>query len=312
MAASRKRKAPAGSPRRRTARKKKSTGVGKVVSWFLTAVFFLFSLGMLGYVVFFRTVQAQEVKDAAPEYHQSVVFEEPDPPIHEHDGEVLSTSGDKPKIAIIIDDMGYHHHEGEALLALPYELTFSFLPYAPFTTEAMETAYQQGKTILLHQPMQPKGVEWNPGEGALLVDQSQKEIEQLLATNLQRVQYATGVNNHMGSLFTEHNGPMTAVLQYIQDNNLFFVDSFTTSKSVGYTIAKDQGMKTARRHVFLDNKQDVQSICNQLEKLVVFAEKNGEGIGIGHPYPQTYEALKRCLPSQVERVMLVGVEKLVH
>lgn len=307
MAATRAKKKPV---RRRKKSKNNRSGLMKLFSWLLTIVFFFFTLGVLGYVVFFRTVQAQEL--SAYE-ESSIIFEEPDPPEHEHDGEAVQLPGyEKPRVAIIIDDMGYHQREGDALLELPYQLTFSFLPFAPFTSDAMETAYQKGKTILLHQPMQPKGLEWNAGEGALLKEQAPEEMRRLMEVNLQRVQYATGVNNHMGSLLTEYPEYMKVVVSYLQENGLFFVDSFTTSKSVGFQLAQERGLKTARRHVFLDNKQNVDKICEQLEKLVLFAEKNGEGIGIGHPYPQTFEALRKCLPAAVTRVKIVGVEQLVR
>lgn len=301
-------------PARRTAARKKNTSSGlpvKIVSWLLMLSLFVFSLGVLGYVVFFQTVQAAEFS-SYPTDEAGVVFEEPDPP--EHHAPVpggKSTSTEIPQIAIIIDDMGYHEKEGKALLEIPYQITFSFLPYAPFMTEAMETAYQNGRTVLLHLPMQPKSTKWSAGEGALLVDQSQSVQLKLLESELQLVHYATGVNNHMGSLFTEQREPMRAILGFLKDNGLFWVDSFTTADSVGFSLANEMGVKAARRHFFLDNQQQPEKICRQLGKLVAYAEEKGSAIGIGHPYPETVEALKKCLPEYDDRVAVVGVDELV-
>ncbi len=312
MASRQKRK----STGRSTARKKKnvSSGIGiKLLSWALMAVFLFISLGVLGYVVFFQTVQAAEVPDYPSDKISGVIFEEPDPPEHHEPAPPSKVPISKtPQISIIIDDMGYHQKEGEALLAIPYAITFSFLPYAPHMEGAMETAYQAGKTVLLHLPMQPKSDKWNAGEGALLVGESPAEQAELLEKNLQKVHYATGVNNHMGSLFTEQVEPMRAVLAYLKENGLFWVDSFTTSKSVGYQLAHEMGVKTARRHIFLDNEQKADKICEQLNKLVVYAEEKGSAIGIGHPYPQTVEALQECLPRYEQRVVVVGVNELVR
>ena len=44
----------------------------------------------------------------------------------------------RPKVAIIIDDMGHHLQVGNQLLALEINLTFSFLPDAPFTEQQAE------------------------------------------------------------------------------------------------------------------------------------------------------------------------------
>lgn len=299
--------------RRSAARKKKpvSTGIPvKIFSWILMFAFLAFSLGVLGYVVFFQTVEAAEIKEYSPE--QAVIFEEPDPPEH-HGAAGGDVQGDgAPQVAIIIDDMGYHKKEGNDLLAIPYALTFSFLPHAPHTKEVMETAYQSGRTVLLHLPMQPKSDRWDAGEGALMAGADEQQLLQLLGDNLQLVYYATGVNNHMGSLFTEQVEPMRTVLSYLKQEGLFWIDSFTTAKSVGYSLARQMGVKSARRHVFLDNQHKTEKICQQLEKLVSYAEETGRGIGIGHPFPQTVEALQRCLPKYDRRVVVVGVDELVN
>lgn len=307
-----KRKTAARAPRRKT-KKKSSSRLGKLVSWFATLFFLVFSLSVLGYVVFFRTVLAEESAPIVSETLNSVVFEEPNPPSPIKVQSTVDTKyhGDS-KVAIIIDDMGYHEKVGRALLSLPYDITFSFLPHAPFTAELVEIAYQADKTILLHLPMQPKGSEWDPGKGALLLSLNDEQQIALLEKNLEMVPYATGINNHMGSLYTEHPKPMLNLLEEIKKLELFFVDSFTTAKSVGYDLAKKLEIKTARRHVFLDNLHSVDKICTQLEELVISAEKHGEAVGIGHPKPETFDALKKCMPLYEQRVEFVGVTELVR
>lgn len=307
-----KRKTAARAPRRKS-KKKGSSRLGVFASWFATLFFLIFSLSVLGYVVFFRTVQAEELAPVVSDTLKSVVFEEPNPPELSKDQETVAKKNhDDLKVSIIIDDMGYHEKVGRALLSLPYNITFSFLPHAPFTGELIEIAYQTDKTILLHLPMEPKGSEWNPGVGALLLSLNDEQQKALIEENLAMVPYATGINNHMGSLYTENTASMLRLLEEIKKRELFFVDSFTTANSVGYGLAKRLGVKTARRHVFLDNVNSVEKICTQLEKLVITAEKNGEAIGIGHPKQETFDALEKCIPLYEKRVEFVGVSKLVR
>lgn len=307
-----KRKTAVRAPRKKS-KKKSSSMLGKVLSWFATLLFLVFSLSVLGYVVFFRTVQAEEPDSVISETLEDVVFEEPNPPSPVKAQGIIETMyhGDS-KVSIIIDDMGYHEKVGRALLALPYSITFSFLPHAPFTAELVEIAYQTDKTILLHLPMQPKGSEWDPGHGALLLSQDHEQQKELLEQNLAMVSYATGINNHMGSLYTEHDKPMLTLLEEIKKRELFFVDSFTTANSVGYDLAKSLGINTTRRHVFLDNVSSVEKICTQLEKLVITAEQRGEAVGIGHPKQETFDALEKCMPFYEKRVEFVGVSELVR
>ncbi len=294
-----KRAATKRAPAKRKPSKKKRNGFGirTLVTWSAILAFLFFSLLVLGYVVFLRTVEAAEVQNNTE--HLPTL------------NSPASTAKDLPRMAIIIDDMGFHPKVGDALLNLPYALTYSFLPHAPFTQDLVEVAYQEGKTILLHLPMQPKGEEWNPGVGALLVNDPFEEQTQLLLSNLSLVPYAIGVNNHMGSLYTEHEDLMEKVLLIIKEKGLFFVDSYTTANSVGYNLAQKLEIKTARRHVFLDNVNSVKRICTQLDQLVELAEQQGEAVGIGHPKQETYEALKQCLPKYNERITIVGVEKVV-
>jgi len=100
-------------------------------------------------------------------------------------------------------------------------------------------------------------------------------------------------------------------LSTLKRRGLFFVDSYTTSKSTGLDEAGKMNIPTARRHVFLDNVHDQKKICRQLEQLVVLAKKNGWAIGIGHPNQATLKALTNCRKQLLENVEIVGVSTLV-
>jgi polysaccharide deacetylase 2 family uncharacterized protein YibQ len=311
----------------------------------LLLLFLIFSVAALCYVLFFRTVQVDETLLANRQHEHtvaieknketpSVVYEErlepvehntkkepsvlnelPSVPVIAVEEKVKKKAAPKPRlprVSIIIDDMGFHPKQDAAFLNLPYDITYSFLPYAPYTATLEEKAYELGHTVLLHLPMQPKSSEWDPGQGALLVRQHWNEQKKIIDADLLQVPHAVGVNNHMGSLFTEQLEPMESVLQYLQTKNMFFIDSVTSGASVGYSTARSLGMKTARRTVFLDNNQSLQLICRQLEQLVQKSEKNGMSIGIGHPYPETYRALKKCLPLYERRVTFVHVADLLN
>jgi len=302
------------TPRRR---KKAFTGKGRrwwqripwrgVVYVLFLFSFFVFSVAMLTYVIFFRVVVAAELEKS----DGAIIFEEPNRPAVIPGDLSTDTSTLEPKCAIIIDDMGYHLEIGRKLINLDEKLSFSFLPRAPHTESLEELAFKNGHTVLLHQPMQPEDSEWDPGPGALYVDELELQ-EQLLLQNLSLVPHAVGVNNHMGSLYTRDKHVMGPLLQHIDRKKLFFVDSYTTAGSLGYKLAGELGVKTAKRRVFLDNVLDVEAICNQLQTLTEVALREKEAIGIAHPHPETYMALKRCLAPAGTFVDFVGVEELVR
>lgn len=297
--------------------------IGRLLIFFMLFFVLLFSLCSAGYVIFFRTVFAQEIM---PVLKSSIVFEEPDPPVGEDvsleieeivelpaivQTEVIVAEPQLPKVAVIIDDIGYQYEIGKQLLEMPFELTFSFLPFAPYTQQLQETAHNSGKTIFLHLPLQPQSDEFDPGPGALLLTDSFEMQKQKLDRCLEQVPYAVGVNNHMGSRFTEDKDAMDGVMTTLASKSLYFVDSYTTSASIALESAQRYGIKSARRNVFLDNKISQDHICGQLDKLVNIAKDGGVAIGIAHPHSATLEALKTCGPSYKSEVQYVSVLELL-
>jgi uncharacterized protein len=296
----------------RRKRKKRKTSLLKVriFSFFILLGLLLFSMGAAGYVIFFRTTIAHGATVA--KNGADIAFEEPYTTIPELPSDIPPVRDSSlPMVAIIIDDMGYHKEIGHELLALPINLTFSFLAAAPFTTELEEMAFLAGRVVLLHQPMEPKSKDWDPGPGALLVGQSKDEQKALFYQNLQAVPHAVGVNNHMGSFYTEDRATMDELMQLIRAQGLFFVDSFTTAASQGLAAAHAAGVPTARRHIFLDNVHSQDKVCKQLQKLVTSAEGNGWAIGIGHPNAATLAALTHCRGKLLKRVRLVSAQELL-
>jgi polysaccharide deacetylase 2 family uncharacterized protein YibQ len=298
--------------KKRVSKKKKgsSLNVTRLFSFLFLLVLLAVSICTVGYVIFFRTVFAQEI---LPSLKSSIIFEEPNPPGHAEVAvkEDISRKPQLPKVAIIIDDMGYHELIGQKLLSLPVELTYSFLPFAPHTKTQEEVAYVAGKSILLHLPLQPKDSAWDPGPGALFLDDSPEIKKEKFKKCLREVPHAIGVNNHMGSRYTEDVPAMTLLLDEIDARSLYFVDSYTTSGSVGLSLAKQLEIKSARRHVFLDNILTEDEICKQLDLLVGVAEKNGWGIGIAHPHEVTLNAISNCVETFSSRVQFVRVEDVL-
>jgi len=141
---------------------------------------------------------------------------------------------------------------------------------------------------------------------------SAREIIQILDRNLKQVSGARGINNHMGSSFTENREKMSLVLRELKRKGLFFIDSRTTKETVGIEQAKQIGLPAAERTIFLDNNPDPEAICNQLEHLLRTARDTGTAIGIGHPYCQTLEILTKHQSRLRREVDIVPVSELLR
>lgn len=197
-----------------------------------------------------------------------------------------------PRIALIIDDIGFSRSRLDMFLDLEIPMTFAILPRLQRSTVSAEKIHLQGYEIILHQPMEPHDPNVDPGPGALYVGDKHQKILKIIEENISDFPYITGVNNHMGSKFTACSKEMNEVLAVIKQKGLFFIDSLTTNRSKAYQTAQKLHMPTAYRNIFLDNNPQEPVILSQLKRLKTHALRYGHAIGIGHPYPETVKAIR--------------------
>ncbi|MBN2332087.1 MAG: divergent polysaccharide deacetylase family protein [Deltaproteobacteria bacterium] len=212
----------------------------------------------------------------------------------------------RPRIAIIIDDMGMNVEIARQLASISQPLTFSLFPYAPHTQEVADLLHETGKQLLLHVPMEPHGYpDVDPGPGALFGTMNTQELSSLFRAELDAVPGIVGFNNHMGSRLTENRQAMEVLMSCLRDKPLFFIDSRTSAATIAYDEACQAGIPAGQRDIFLDNIRDEEHILSQLEKLIAVAQVKKSAVGIGHPYPETVAALQKL--GQLSRVAQVDV-----
>ena len=189
----------------------------------------------------------------------------------------------KYRIAIIIDDVGYPSNNLNEYKNFKGKLTFAVLPFLKESKEHVNILYDHGFEILIHIPMEPLNYpQTDPGQYALLANNTKQEIEKKLMMMIEDNPHAVGTNNHMGSRATQEYQPMLWTLGFLKDKNLFFIDNLTTADSYAYAVALKLNVDTAKRDIFLDNEDTFSSINAQFEKLKGMAKVNGTAIGIGH------------------------------
>ena len=218
----------------------------------------------------------------------------------------------RPMIAIIIDDLGNQKLLGERTVNLPGPVACAIMPHTAYSTHLAELAHRAGKEVILHLPMQGMDMQRIAGPGEISLDTTAQHLEVILSADLQDVPHAVGINNHMGSLITQHPGHMRWLMDDLNKRgDLFFVDSYTTAASVAYAAALDAGIASARRDVFLDNEAG-SDIAAAFEQLKAEARAKGSAIGIGHPYAPTLSFLEQALPLLADQgFVLVPVGRLV-
>ncbi|HDH96245.1 MAG TPA: divergent polysaccharide deacetylase family protein [Proteobacteria bacterium] len=218
-----------------------------------------------------------------------------------------------PSVAIIIDDIGQKRLDF-SFLNLPYDLTFSILPFTPYGAEFARRARARGREIMVHIPMEP--VDYpriNPGKGALTTIMSDYELVRQLEEDLAQIALAVGANNHMGSRLTQDEDAMRVVLSDLKKRGLFFVDSRTIASTVALKVAKEIGLPCIGRDLFLDHIIDEELIRQNIAKAGSIAKKRGYAVAIGHPHLATLNALKAELPKlKSQGIKVVPVSRLVR
>ena len=218
-----------------------------------------------------------------------------------------------PRVAIIIDDIGYDRQLLRQFLDLDIPLTFSVLPQSPFIQSAVREIRTRNHEIMLHQPMEP--VEYpqvNPGPGALLATMSPDELIAQLNRNLDALPGVKGINNHMGSRLTAESTRMYQVFSVLKERQLYFVDSRSTVATVCRPSARMFQVPFAERDIFLDHFQEAGFVRKQFKELLREADRHGQAVAIGHPYPVTIEIFREVLPTLKKRVRLVPASVLVR
>jgi len=250
--------------------------------------------------------------------------------VHESDGITASNSKvnlfidfikplviQKPKpnsIAFVIDDCGYSLSLAKRLAALPFKITMAVIPYTQYAAETAEIARKNGKTVFLHQPMQPLSYpDTDPGKGAVLLDMSEKDIKDWLGKNVADLGTIDGFNNHMGSALTQDREKMQLVFKYMRRYTDTFVDSYTASGTVAYEECLSAGFRCGLNKKFIDNENTYSYIRSKIIEGTQIARDEDSVIMIGHLREDTVDALEKILP-ELEKAgyHMVSATELAH
>ncbi|MCK4549079.1 MAG: divergent polysaccharide deacetylase family protein [Candidatus Krumholzibacteria bacterium] len=205
-----------------------------------------------------------------------------------------------PSITVIVDDFGYFNNRRvREFLALDVPFTVSVIPGLEHSEKICRQAREAGKDVICHLPMEPEKDANDQGDIPLVrTAMSSREIEKIVEKALESTPGVIGMNNHMGSKATADMRVMAAVMKVCRRKKLFFVDSYTTAKSVVAEAAGKAGVKTLRNDLFLDNRGD--DVRENMRKALSIASRSGRMTAIMHIRKGNVEHL-RWLAQEAER-----------
>ncbi len=224
-----------------------------------------------------------------------------------------SSSSAKNLASIIIDDIGNNYEHGQTIINFPAAITLAILPQTKFSIQLATQAHNKNKEVMLHLPLQSVG-HHKSTPGTLKLHMSKQQFIKQLKINLASVPHIRGINNHMGSLLTRHPGHMDWLMNEVANlDDMYFVDSRTSKKSVAADIASHYQIPNLTRDIFLDPDFKLETISRQFDRFIQVAKKKGYAVAIGHPHPITLSFLKRNLSRlRDNNIELVPISKLIE
>ena len=205
-------------------------------------------------------------------------------------------------IVLVIDDFGYRNDNiSDGFLNLSIPITCAIIPGHTASKKFAEKAVSYGKEVIIHMPMESEN--YSPGEDEykLLTSMTSELLENKLIQAFESLPEAIGMNNHQGSKATSDSKTMTVLASVLKDRGKYFIDSRTSSLTIGEKTMISFGVPTARRNIFLDNNNDLDRIEEQMKKLANSAKKNGVAVGLGHARKNTLSVIEKVVPDLLDK-----------
>ena len=205
-------------------------------------------------------------------------------------------------IVLVIDDFGYRNDNiSDGFLNLKIPITCAIIPGHTASKKFAEKAVSHGKEVIIHMPMESEN--YSPGEDEykLLTSMTSELLENKLIQAFESLPEAIGMNNHQGSKATSDSKTMTVLASVLKDRGKYFIDSRTSSLTIGEKTMISFGVPTARRNIFLDNNNDLDRIEEQMNKLANSAKKNGVAVGLGHARKNTLSVIEKVVPDLLDK-----------
>ena len=201
------------------------------------------------------------------------------------------------RLALIIDDGGYSIEKFKGMMGIGRPMTFAILPNTPHARKVALLAHENGAQIMLHLPMEPiERDRYSLEKETVLAGMNKEEIQSILRKDLAQIPHVRGVNNHMGSKATEDAGVMQALMEVLKKEGLFYIDSHTSSRTLGPRMAQRVGVAFGSNDRFIDHENDLQSIKKSIRLAMKRAKQERKAIAIGHPHPLTAQAIREMIP----------------
>jgi uncharacterized protein len=199
----------------------------------------------------------------------------------------------RPRVAIIISNLGISATQTDAAINhLPPAVTLAYQPYSRRLGEWINLSRAAGHEVMLTLPMEPVDYPRNdPGPNALLTAlEPGKNLERFNWVLSQGTGYV-GLVGFEGTRFSAARDDMMPVLDGLKRRGLLYIDNRETTQTVVPALAIDMKLPFASSNRAIDRDATRAGVDKRLSELEDIARRNGSSLGIGSPFPVTFERI---------------------
>jgi polysaccharide deacetylase 2 family uncharacterized protein YibQ len=194
----------------------------------------------------------------------------------------------RPRVAVVITDLGLSEAITERAIALPGAITLSFSPYAPRLSEYIDMARDAGHEVMIGLPMEPRDFPRSDAGVLSLMTSVQAERNTL---NLRRVLAGAtgyiGVVSDQGSGFTASRASLQPVMQDLAKRGLVYFDTLENATSVAPEVASNMELPHATADLFLGSTESRSGLRAKLSQIELLAKTQGTAVVAARPFPMT-------------------------
>lgn len=199
----------------------------------------------------------------------------------------------RPKVAVVVTNLGIHDARTEQALGLPGAVSLAFAPYSRKLDDWIAAARDGGHEVLLTLPMEPVDFpKSDPGPYALMSTFGSDQNTERLEWVLSRATGYIGLVAYQGSGFVANPETIRPVLTSIRDRGLLYLDGRQTAASSAPQIARMLGMPGGQTDIVIDATPSRAAIMTALKRAEALARANGSVIVLARPYPVSLDRLR--------------------
>ena len=202
----------------------------------------------------------------------------------------------RPRIAVVITNLGLMTRTTETALAMPGPVSLSFSPYSGKLEDWIKEARDAGHEVLLDLPMEPR--DFPRSDAGLLSLMTAVDSDQNIL-NLNRVMSEgsgyIGLVNYQGSGFTASRASVQPMMQALAKRGLVYLDSLENATSVAPEEAARFSVPHATADLLIDQSLSRAAILARLSQVELVAKTRNSAIIVVQPVPMLLDRVDRWM-----------------